>query len=112
MPQPILVLEVLLIAFGFVFLIVEFKLPGHFVSGIVAVACFAAVFWLHFEHGGPIILVGIVLFAVGLVLVGIEIFFLPGHGVAGVSGVCLMLFGLVAAYTVRRARRPDERIRP
>ena len=76
-------------------MILEFKLPGHFISGIVAVACFGGFFWLHFQHGGPIILVGITLFVLGLVLVAIEIFFIPGHGVAGVSGVCLMLIGLV-----------------
>lgn len=99
MPQPILFLEVFLVAAGFVFLILEFKLPGHFVSGIVAVACFAVFFWLHFQQGGPIILVGITLFVLGLVLVALEIFFIPGHGIAGVSGVCLMLIGLVLGGT-------------
>jgi membrane-bound serine protease (ClpP class) len=94
-PQPILFLEIFLVAVGFVFLILEFKLPGHFVSGIFAVGCFAVFFWLHFQHGGPIVLIAVTLFILGLVLVGIEIFFIPGHGVAGVGGVCLMLIGLV-----------------
>jgi membrane-bound serine protease (ClpP class) len=37
------------------------------------------------------------LFLVGLLLIGIEIFALPGFGVAGISGIILMLFGISLA---------------
>jgi membrane-bound serine protease (ClpP class) len=93
--HPILLLEIALVAAGVIFLIIEFKLPGHFISGIIAVVCFSVYFWLHFQHGGPIILLGITLFAIGLVLVAFEVFMLPGHGIAGVCGILLMLAGLV-----------------
>jgi len=37
----------------------------------------------------------IILFLIGLVLVGVEIFVLPGFGAAGVSGIILIMTGLV-----------------
>jgi len=37
----------------------------------------------------------IILFLIGLVLVGVEIFVLPGFGVAGISGIILIMTGLV-----------------
>lgn len=37
----------------------------------------------------------IILFLAGLVLVGVEVFVLPGFGVAGISGIVLILTGLV-----------------
>ena len=42
-------------------------------------------------------LLAIMLFLLGLALLGIEIFLLPGFGVAGVSGILLVLAGLVLA---------------
>jgi membrane-bound ClpP family serine protease len=89
--------EVLLVGAGIVFLILEFKAPDHVASGIVAVICFAIFFWLHFEHGGQLIFLAVALFVIGLALLGIEIFFVSGHGIAGVSGIVLVLAGLVLA---------------
>lgn len=39
----------------------------------------------------------IVLFGVGLILLGIEIFAIPGFGIAGISGIILMVTGLTLA---------------
>ncbi len=39
----------------------------------------------------------IIVFIVGLILVGIEIFAIPGFGIAGISGITLMVIGLALA---------------
>lgn len=96
MPLPLVLLEILLIAAGIIFLMLEFKAPGHIVSGILALICFAGFFLVHFLVGGGLILPGIALFAIGVTLLAIELFF-TGDGIAGVCGVLLLLFGLVLA---------------
>jgi membrane-bound serine protease (ClpP class) len=108
MAQPILLAEVLLVGLGIIFLILEFKAPGHFISGVIAVACFAGFFWLHFDHGGPLLIVAVALFAIGLALLGIEIFVLPGFGATGVGGILLMLAGLVLAGVERLPQEPAD----
>lgn len=39
----------------------------------------------------------IILFVIGLVLIGLEVFVIPGFGVAGVSGIVLVVFGLTVS---------------
>ncbi len=97
MAQPILLVEILLVALGIIFLVFEFKAPGHIASGVVALLCFAAFFLIHFLLGGQMIVVGLAFFVVGIALLGIEVFLIPGHGVAGICGVVLILAGLVVA---------------
>lgn len=94
MAQPILFLEILLVAAGIIFLVLECKAPGHFVSGAIALLCFAGFFLIHFLTGGVLILVAISLFAIGVTLLGVELF-LTGDGIAGVCGAFLILAGLV-----------------
>src|SRR5262245_8522815 len=108
MAHPILLAEILLVGAGIIFLILEFKAPGHVISGVVAVACFAGFFWLHFDHGGPLLVVAIALFAIGLSLLGIEIFILPGFGATGVGGILLMLAGLVLAGLEHLPQNPAD----
>ena len=93
----VLLLEIALLLLGFVFLILEFKVPGHFVALAISLVCFAVFFWLHFNNGGQLVFLAVAFFAIGLVLLGIELFVLPGHGVPGVCGILLLLAGLVAA---------------
>jgi membrane-bound serine protease (ClpP class) len=88
------------VVFGILFMIallgvyVEFNTPGVGLPGLVAVICFAIIF-------GSKYLVGmadwieIALFAVGALLLAVEIFVLPGFGVAGVLGIMFMLAGLL-----------------
>ncbi len=98
MAQPILLVEILLVALGVVFLVFEFKAPGHIASGIAALLCFGAFFLIHFLVGGQLVFLAIVLFAIGVTCLGIELF-LTGDGIAGVSGILLILAGLVLAGT-------------
>jgi membrane-bound serine protease (ClpP class) len=72
---------------------VEFNTPGVGLPGLVAVICFAIII-------GSKYLVGlanwveVALFVVGLILLAIEIFVLPGFGIAGFLGIACILAGL------------------
>ncbi len=75
----------------------EFNAPGHFVGASVALV--AMVIFL----GAPY-LTGladvweILLVALGIVLLGIELFLIPGFGIAGISGILLILVGFIATF--------------
>ncbi len=74
---------------------VEINTPGFGAAGAAAIACFAVIFGSHY-------LVGlanwweIALFAVGIVLIAVEIFITPGFGVIGGAGVLCCMIGLMA----------------
>ncbi|NQV71578.1 hypothetical protein HQ496_00545 [bacterium] len=71
----------------------ELQTPGVGFPGIIA-AIGAAVFF------GPHYMLGlaesweIILFTAGLILLGFEIFVIPGFGIAGISGILLVVFSL------------------
>src|SRR5205085_8657424 len=90
--------SVILVMLGITCLILELKMPGVGLPGVVAAICFVLFFWAHSQLNGQIVWLAILLFVLGLVLIGLEIFVLPGFGVAGISGVLLVLasLGLVA----------------
>ena len=85
---------VLLVVIGFTGLILELKVPGTIVPGIVAAMCFILVFWAHTQFSGQMAALAGLLFVFGLVLVLMEVFVLPGFGVAGITGVLLILSSL------------------
>ena len=83
----------LLILIGLVALFIEITSPGFGVPGVVALACFAFIF------GGNALLgrVGsaeLLLFLLGVVLLIVEIFLIPGFGVVGISGLVLIASSL------------------
>lgn len=86
----------LLLVVGLIALFVEFSSPGIGVGGLVSLLCFALFFWSRFL-GGTSGWLELVLFVVGAVFLAVELFLLPGFGVAGVSGVLLMLAALLMA---------------
>jgi membrane-bound ClpP family serine protease len=90
--QP--VVTVLLVVIGFTGLILELKVPGTTVPGIVAALCFILVFWAHTQFSGQVAVLAGLLFLLGLVLILLEIFVLPGFGVTGVTGILLILGAL------------------
>jgi len=73
----------------------ELNTPGFGVAGGLAIACFAVLFGSHF-------LIGLAhwweigLFVLGLILIGLEIFVIPGFGIAGISGIACCVIGLMA----------------
>jgi membrane-bound ClpP family serine protease len=88
------IVAMFLVIIGVTCLILELKMPGVGIPGVIAALCFVLFFWSQSQMNGQITLLAILLFLLGLVLIGIEIFLIPGFGVAGVSGVVLVLCGL------------------
>jgi membrane-bound serine protease (ClpP class) len=88
------VVTVLIVVIGFTGLILELKVPGLTVPGIIAALCFILVFWAHSKFSGQTFVLALMLFLLGLVLVGLEIFVLPGFGACGIFGILCMLAGL------------------
>jgi len=92
--QPII--NIALITIGVIGLIFEFKFPGTTFPGSVAAISFVLFFWCHsFVGDGGITILAILLFLLGLVFLGIEVFLVPGLCFAGVAGVGLMFVGLI-----------------
>jgi membrane-bound ClpP family serine protease len=90
--------SVVLVMLGITCLILELKMPGVVMPGVIAAICFVLFFWSHSQLGGQITWLAVLLFLLGLVLIGLEVFVLPGFGVAGISGILLVIgsLGLVA----------------
>ena len=93
------IVTVLLVVIGFTGLILELKVPGTTVPGIIAALCFILVFWAHTRFSGQIVVLAGLLFLMGLILILIEVFVFPGFGAAGIVGILLML-GSLALVTV------------
>lgn len=89
--------SILLVIIGIAGMVLEMKAPGLIVPGVVAAVCFILFFWAQTQLGGQLIYLAIMLFLLGLALIGIEIFLIPGFGVTGVCGILLVLAGLVLA---------------
>jgi membrane-bound serine protease (ClpP class) len=86
----------LLLLLGLLALGYELSAPGIGIGALFAVLCFALFFWSRFL-GGTSGWLEVVLFLSGLLFLGMEIFVLPGFGIAGVLGIFLMISGLVLA---------------
>jgi membrane-bound ClpP family serine protease len=90
--------SVVLVMLGIVCLMLELKMPGVGLPGVIAAVCFVLFFWAHSQLNGQITWLALLLFVLGLVLIGLEVFVLPGFGVCGIAGTVLVLgsLGLVA----------------
>lgn len=84
----------LLIMIGIVGLILELKMPGVSLPGVISALCFVLFFWAH-SFVGQFTMLAVMLFVLGLILLGVEIFVLPGFGVTGFSGILLVIGSLV-----------------
>ena len=89
--------SILLVVIGFAALILEIKMPGATIPGLVALVCFVLFFWAHAYASGQTIWLAVAMFVLGLILIGVEIFVLPGFGITGISGVLLILAGVALA---------------
>lgn len=86
----------LLITFGFMLMYVEFGHPGFGLPGLMGLICFGLFFFgryiVHLAGGADILL-----FAIGILLIALEIFVIPGFGLAGIGGIALILISLYLA---------------
>jgi membrane-bound serine protease (ClpP class) len=87
------VLSSVLMTIGILGIIVELRTPGFGVPGAIGVASLGLFFWGHWL----VRLAGweeILLVAAGLLLLALEIFVIPGFGLAGILGIVALLAGL------------------
>jgi membrane-bound serine protease (ClpP class) len=84
----------LLVLIGLAALYLEITSPGFGVPGTIAIIAFLIIF-LGGALLGTVGSLEIILFLLGVVLLVIEIFLIPGFGVTGISGIVLMIAALV-----------------
>jgi membrane-bound serine protease (ClpP class) len=90
------IVTLFLIVVGAVGIYLELNSPGVLIPGLVGVGAFAVLFFGQYVAGMAGVLEPI-LFLAGVALLAVEIFVLPGFGVAGIAGVGLILLSLVLA---------------
>ena len=86
----------LLLFVGLFMLVIELKLPGIGLPAITSALAFLLFFWSHYLSGTADQL-EIILFLVGIICLGLELFVFPGFGIFGMSGILLMLCSIVMA---------------
>src|SRR5207253_605961 len=83
--------------------------PGVGLPGVIAAVCFVLYFWAQSHQlSGQIIMLAVLLFILGLLLIGLEIFLLPGFGVPGISGVILIVLSLALATLEKKPETTQE----
>ncbi len=87
----------ILLGVGLVAIWLELKAPGVGLPGIIGVLCLATVFLSKYMVGLAEV-PEMVIFAMGMMLLAVEVFVLPGFGLFGLAGVALMLVGLVLGF--------------
>jgi membrane-bound serine protease (ClpP class) len=95
-----------LLSLGFLGLIAEIKSPGFGVAGFAGLLALALFFGSHFIIG----LAGmedLILFGVGVVLIGIEVFIVPGFGLFGILGGIGVLGGVYMSLVGGVPTMPD-----
>jgi membrane-bound serine protease (ClpP class) len=95
----------LLLVIGLVAVVIEFGSPGLGIGGLISILCFGLFFWSRFL-GGTSGWFEVILFLIGLTFVLIEIFVIPGIGIAGIGGGGMMIFALIMAS--RRVLLPES----
>ena len=85
-----------LMVVGMLALYMAFKTPGFGAAETVAIVCFAVLFLSKYLVGLATT-VEVVIFVVGVVLLAIEFFIIPGFGFVGVGGILCVLASLVLA---------------
>jgi membrane-bound serine protease (ClpP class) len=87
------VVSSLLMTVGILGIMLEMRVPGFGLPGGIGLLSLALFFWGH----GLVRLAGLeefLLVGLGLILVGLEIFFIPGFGIAGILGIISLMTGL------------------
>jgi len=100
--------RLVLVMLGITCLILELKMPGASLPGVVAAVCFVLFFWSHSQLGGQMTTLALLLFLLGLILLALEIFVIPGFGVCGISGIILVLGSLALVAYGHWPRSPEE----
>jgi len=102
-----------LITLGLFLIVADALFAGFGIAAAAGAACLGLFFWGHLLAGfagwEDLLLIGI-----GIALIAVEIFVIPGFGFAGISGIVALAAGLVLSMTGRNVRNfelTDEVIR-
>ena len=90
------VIGMFLLLGAFFFISNEMSAPGLGVPGFLGTLCVVLYFWSHW-FGGETQVFEILMFVVGLVFIGLEIFVIPGFGIFGIGGILLVAASIVLA---------------
>ena len=88
----------ILLMFGIGGLYLEMKTPGAILPAVVGFCCLSLFFGAHLVLGAAE-WIDIALVAIGIILIIVEIFFIPGHGSIGIVGFLFVIAGLYMALT-------------
>ncbi len=86
-----------LLLIGLAALYIELKAPGFGAPGIIGIVCLILVF-LNQYIVGLADYTELIVIAIGLVLLGFELFVIPGFGIAGISGFIVIAVGMILAF--------------
>ncbi|HIE43716.1 MAG TPA: nodulation protein NfeD [Candidatus Omnitrophica bacterium] len=87
----------MLLTLGFMGLLLELYTPNWGIAGSIGILCLALFFGGKYLYG--LANVGdILLFGIGLVLLILELFVIPGFGIAGISGIICLVAGVYLAF--------------
>lgn len=86
----------LLLTIAFVAMYAELHAPGIGIGGFTAAICFLLYFWSH-HLGGTAGWLEVMLFVAGVSCLLLEVFVLPGFGIFGLGGGCLVLASVILA---------------
>jgi membrane-bound serine protease (ClpP class) len=95
----------ILLALGLLAIYIEIKTPGFGLPGITGIALLLLWFWGHHIAG----LAGAeeaLLFALGIILILLEIFVIPGFGITGITGIALLVLGVIMSMVEHYPGRP------
>lgn len=84
----------ILILVGMISIGMALKTPGFGVPEAVGIVCLLLIFFGHYL-AGLAAATELLLFAAGIILLAVEIFVLPGFGIAGISGLFLIFVSLI-----------------
>ncbi len=93
------VLLSIILSLGLFCLYLEIRTPGFAIPGAVAIICFGIYFIAQFSIVG-FNWIALFIFALGVLLLILEIFVIPGFGVAGIFGIISISAGLILAFDI------------
>lgn len=96
----------LLMSLGILGIMVEIRMPGFGIPGIVGLTSLGLFFWGHWL----VRLAGweeLLLFGIGILLLAIEVFVTPGFGIPGILGLIALLAGFTLSLTGSGASWPS-----
>ncbi len=92
--RAVTALAPVLMILGFAGLYIEMQTPGLGLAGITGIVCLALVFFGQYL-AGLANYTELLIVVIGILLLGVEMFVLPGFGIAGFAAIALLAVGMI-----------------